>query len=580
MRLTKAVALRGTMTLAAAALVAAFVAVTAIGPPASALTDPSVPEGEDPSPLIRTAAVTRPTIQGVGASFPQIEIEQWRADVKRLFDLNVNYTALGSGAGRQQFISNQGDFSVSDIQFLSGEQNLVKRAFVYVPISAGGLAMMYHLKDAAGQLVKDLRLTPETICKIYAGQITNWNDPAITGPTGRALKDLPITPVHRADAAGTSFVLGEYCLEQAPAVYNKLLDDYDRLNPRNPTVRPLTENWPRINGFSSDGSNGIADAVAAPDGEGRITAVEFGFAKIRRFPAAAVRNASGVFVQPTEANVTRALQFAEVRPNGTHQLHFNGAGNDVYFPSSYSYAIAPTTIDPEKGFVLASYLNYAVTKGQEKANALGYAALSANLVKAGLDAIAKIAGAPPRPADVDFNPVDGAGPGAGGGPAAAGPSGGGAGGGVAAGAGAGAGGSTPAAAAAAGGGSGGTAARTGGTGTGTTGTGTTRTAAGTPRISTGAAGSSTRTGSSVGGGAASGTSGALNAVGTGIGTGVDPSVDLAVGAFGATGGEQAIEAGLGMLLVAGGEALRRRAWSGRRSRRRRAGMAAASGGRR
>lgn len=88
-------------------------------------------------PLHAAQAVTveRPTIQGVGASFPQIEIEQWRADVKRLYDLNVNYTALGSGAGRSQFVGGQPDFGVSDIQFLPNEATQVRRPFAYVPIT-------------------------------------------------------------------------------------------------------------------------------------------------------------------------------------------------------------------------------------------------------------------------------------------------------------------------------------------------------------------------------------------------------------------------------------------------------------
>jgi len=497
------------------------------------------------STSLPVAAVERPTVQGVGASFPQIEIEQWRADVKRLFDLNVNYTALGSGAGRQQFIGGQGDFSVSDIQFLPGEVGQVKRPFVYVPISAGGLAMMYNLKDASGKLVPDVKLTAETVCKIFAGQITNWNDPAITGPTGHSLKDLPITPVHRADAAGTSFVLGEYCLEQAPAVYNKLLDDYDKANPRNPTTRPLTENWPRLNGFAADGSNGIADAVAAPDGEGRITAVEFGFAKIRRFPAASVKNASGVFTQPTEENVTRALAFAEVRPNGTHQLHFDGAGNEIYFPSAYSYAIVQTTgFSPDKGFVVASYLNYAVTKGQEKAKPLGYAALSANLVSAALDAIVKIPGAPPRPSNVDFNPVDG--PSAG--PAPSGP--------------AGSASSETAPGPASPGVPGANSAPSGGAPAAGTATrpGSTAGATGSPaRNTAGARPAATATSPAARPAIASpGANSAVASVGTPTPVGVDPSVSLSVGAFGATGGEQAIEAMVGAVLLIGGEMLRRK----------------------
>lgn len=356
----------------------------------------------------------RPSILGLGASFPELELNQWRADIKKLQDLNVNYQSVGSGAGRQRFIDRVGDFSVSDIQFLPFEVPRVTRPFVYAPVSAGGLAFMYHLKDAQGRRVADVKLTPETACKIFAGQITSWDDPAIVASTGHSLKRLPITPIHRADAAGTSFVLAEYCIALAPGVWGKLINDFNQRNPRNPKNPEPSENWPVVAGRSADQSNGVADSVAAADGEGRITAVETGFAKARRttqypqgFPVASVRNASGVFAQPSEANVTSALRYARVRPNGTHQLVFTGAGADVYYPSSYSYIIAQTTgYDPAKGFVLASYIYYAATKGQEKANDLGYAALSPNLVSAAVDAAEKIPGAPPRPANIPrYNPA-------------------------------------------------------------------------------------------------------------------------------------------------------------------------------
>ena len=305
---------------------------------------------------------------------------------------------MGSGAGRQRFIDAVGDFSVSDIQFLPDELPRVTRPFVYAPISAGGLAFMYNLRDVGGQRVTDLKLTPETVCKIFAGEINRWDDPAITASTGRPLKPLPITPIHRADAAGTSFVLAEYCIALAPDVWARLVGNSNR---------GPTENWPDTPGSRrAHQSNGVADSVAAVDGEGRITAVETGFAKARGFPVASVRNASGVYTQPTEANVTRALRYARVRPNGTHQLVVTGPGADVYYPSSYSYVIAQTTgYDPAKGYVLASFIYYAVTTGQEKANALGYAALSPNLVSAAVDAAEKIPGAPARPAGIPgYNP--------------------------------------------------------------------------------------------------------------------------------------------------------------------------------
>ena len=124
---------------------------------------------------------------GSGASFPQIVIDQWRADVNKLCGLRVDFQPNGSTAGRTNFINNAVDFGVSDIQFSKSELQGLKRAFVYVPITAGGLGMMYNLKDAAGRRVTDLRLSPNSACKIFTGQITSWNDPQITADNnGRA----------------------------------------------------------------------------------------------------------------------------------------------------------------------------------------------------------------------------------------------------------------------------------------------------------------------------------------------------------------------------------------------------------
>ncbi len=78
------------------------------------------------------------------------------------------------------------------------------REFAYLPIVAGGTAFTYQLK-IGDELVRNLRLSGETIAKIFTNQITNWNDPAITKDNnGRAFPSLPITPVVRSDGSGTT----------------------------------------------------------------------------------------------------------------------------------------------------------------------------------------------------------------------------------------------------------------------------------------------------------------------------------------------------------------------------------------
>ncbi len=336
-------------------------------------------------------------VVGSGASFPQIVIDQWRADVNKACGLRVDYQPNGSTAGRTNFINNAVDFGVSDIQFSPSEQQGLKRAFVYVPITAGGLGMMYNLKDAAGRKITDLRLSANTACKIFTGQIANWNDPQIAADNnGRQLKASPVRPVVRSDGSGTSYFFSQYCIDLVPDVWKKFSAEQGIAN-------APTSFWPQNFGSArgANGSDGCANLVANPvTGESSITTVEAGFALQRGMPNAFMKNNSGAYVQPTFQAVTDALGFATTNADGTQKLNFRAPGATLYNPSSYSYLIAQTTGFPEpKGKTVASYIQYSVLDGQKKSNSLGYAALPTNLVALALNAAQKIPGAPPRPKD-------------------------------------------------------------------------------------------------------------------------------------------------------------------------------------
>ena len=80
-----------------------------------------------------------------------------------------------------------------------------------------------------------------------------------------------------------------------------------------------------------------------------------------------MKNASGDYTQPTPVDVASALAYATQLPDGTHQLNFNGAGPNVYNPSTYSYLLTPTTgWQPAKGAVMSQFVNYVLTLGQQK----------------------------------------------------------------------------------------------------------------------------------------------------------------------------------------------------------------------
>ena len=347
-------------------------------------------------------------VSGGGASFPQLELDQWQsATAGKPYSLNILYVPSGSGFGRTSYLSGSLDFGVSDIPFQPEEQSLVngsaRKNFVYVPVSAGGLGFMYNLTDTNGARITNLQLTAHGVCRLLTEPSIPWNDPEIAASNpGIALPSNDAVPFVRSDNSGTSFVLSEFCIARAPDVWKKFVTDRVASDGSLAGVpfgqgKP-TSSWPLGYGHVSGqfASDGVSDAVASSSGGANgIGYVETGFAITKGFPVASVQNAAGKFVQPTAHAVSVALGYARPVADGTYTLDYSGSDPTAYFPSSYSYVIAQKDGPADKGLVLAKFLCYAVTKGQEVAESLGYARLSSILVNGALGKILMINGAPP-----------------------------------------------------------------------------------------------------------------------------------------------------------------------------------------
>ena len=90
-----------------------------------------------------------------------------------------------------------------------------------------------------------------TVAGIFAGTITNWNDPAIAALNADAtLPDLAITPVHRADDSGTTENFTDYLAQAAPEVWTYEADG----------------EWPLQSGEAAQGTSGVVAAVEGGQG--------------------------------------------------------------------------------------------------------------------------------------------------------------------------------------------------------------------------------------------------------------------------------------------------------------------------
>lgn len=198
-----------------------------------------------PSPPAAGTATREPalsaTLNASGATFPKGFCEVAVAAYKKVQPgVTVNYSATGSGAGRQALQDGVVDFAGSDGLVNPNDLSKYKGEFVYIPTVAAPITVTYNLTD-----VKDLTLDADTIAKIFQRQIKKWDDAAIAAQNpGVRLPATDITVAHRADGSGTT--------ETSPSTWSRRRRTPGRSGPGRPwngrtTPRPgtATRAWPR-----------------------------------------------------------------------------------------------------------------------------------------------------------------------------------------------------------------------------------------------------------------------------------------------------------------------------------------------
>ena len=351
-----------------------------------------------------TASAAGPQLLGAGSTWVGIAMEQWASDAQR-FGVNVDYSQVGSGQGRQLFSENLIDFAGTEIPFQSTDQQ-PRRSYQYIPDVGGGTSFMYNVTAPNGQQVRNLQLSSATIAKIFTGQITNWDNPAITADNGgHVVSHQAMTVVVRADSSGTSAQLSYYLAATQPSIWGAFAQ-------RTGCAAPC-QIWPQFsNSAAQTYSSGVANFIANPStGQGAIGYVEAGYALQRGYPVSYVRNASGNYVLPTSANVATALSHAVISQTLTAGLAgvYSAPQANAYPVSSYSLMITPCassqlatcqlggTFPTAKGAELGKFVEYVICAGQNEATPLGYTPIPKNLVLDDYAAIKRIPGAPPPP---------------------------------------------------------------------------------------------------------------------------------------------------------------------------------------
>ena len=199
-----------------------------------------------------SAAELSGDLVGAGASSQQAAMEAWQAGFEGEYpDVQFSYDPAGSGAGREQFIDGRADFAGSDAALdeeeLTAAQERCGGGEVFeLPNYISPIAVIFNLEG-----VDSLDLSPDVIARIFTGQITTWNDPAIAEANPDAqLPDTTITPVHRGDDSGTTDNFTDYLFQTAPDVWTAEPDGV----------------WPLPGGEAANGTSGVVGVVESTAG--------------------------------------------------------------------------------------------------------------------------------------------------------------------------------------------------------------------------------------------------------------------------------------------------------------------------
>jgi phosphate transport system substrate-binding protein len=311
------------------------------------------------------------TLQGTGATFPAPLYQRWFTEYNKAHpEVQINYQALGSGAGVKQFQEGLVNFGASDAAMTDEEMAAVKDGVVLLPMTAGSVVLAYNLPGAPAEL----KLSREAYVGIFLGKITNWNDPKIAAANpGVKLPDLKITPVTRSDGSGTTFVFTQHL--------SAVSDDWKKGPGTGKSV-----NFPV--GVGGKGNPGVTALIKQTPGA--IGYVEYGYAKQTNMPMAMLENKSGKYMKADLESERAALSSVEL-PADLRAWIPDPAAPGAYPIVTYTWLLAykkyadPTIKDAFKGVV-----QYGLTEGQKFSEELGYIPLPENVVTAVTKALEQI----------------------------------------------------------------------------------------------------------------------------------------------------------------------------------------------
>jgi phosphate transport system substrate-binding protein len=313
-----------------------------------------------------TSTTTLPVVplNGAGATFPAPLYTKWFGEYSKLTGININYQAVGSGAGINQITAGTVDFGASDGIMTDAQVAAAQAAggpILHIPMTIGPVAITYNLPTLGNT---QLKLTGDVLAKIYLKDITNWNSPAIAALNpGVALPDLRIAVVHRADSSGTTYIFTNYL--------SKINTEW-----ANNIGNATAVNW--IGDIGGTGSAGVAGQVKQIPGA--IGYVELTYVLQNNMVYALLQNSSGNYIAPSLDSASQ-VAVGVTLPDDMKVMLTNSSNANAYPIVGFTWILVyQHQTDKVKGTELVNMLWWAIHDGQTFNNGLTYPQLPAAAV--------------------------------------------------------------------------------------------------------------------------------------------------------------------------------------------------------
>jgi phosphate transport system substrate-binding protein len=335
--------------------------------PTLAPTFTPVPQPIAARPAPNAFGATNVTAELIGGGSTRLEFMNnlWLPKFKTgAPNVKLSYQMTTSGNGQSAFLGTpvpQGsytfvptaplDFAASDFSFTTKQlvDTSGKGQLVHIPMLVGAVVVTYRLDGYSGEI----RLSAQTLAKIFLGEIKQWNHPDIQNENPGALPNKAIKVVIRDRNFGGSGT-------------NELFSRF--LAAANDEVRAKVGvgsqlNFPQFGQL--EGRNGAAVAALVKQNDGAIGYVDQ--------EQASIRNSAGRYVPPTPESLTEAADGIAI-PDDFRTFILEPQGPNAYPIAGFSWLVVWKELNnmpnptPDRAQALVNFLWWSLHEGQKREN--------------------------------------------------------------------------------------------------------------------------------------------------------------------------------------------------------------------